>query len=403
MKSIAALLALILLGNVALPPARNRFAGTFGISAGPGPYISGSRVRLSLSGIAAPYALQVLGGGDIVDSVFTAPLVRNETSSTIVGAAAGALGLASIGIVPPPAADRPVIAVASYDNGIALHDPASFAILGYIGLGEAPGDVALGSAGMILAPSTTGSTLFSYTRNPWTMHETPNIPLGNEVAIDHRTGDVFVSNRDVAGHGALTRITQDGVVSRVVTGQTAEGLAIDQRAGIIYVGNVNDASVLALDASTLKPVHRIKTGPRPFGLALDAQDKRLFVVSNASNAPGGYVAAYDVHGGKDRLIARSPRFVFPLGVVYDSTHHRIFVTDEAANVVYVLDSRTLASVHAPLITCSTPWRPSIDLRRGRLYVPCARANRVAVYSLRSLRQLAGSPFATGGFPLSIAS
>lgn len=404
MKStiLASFLALLLLGT-ASRSVRTQPTGTFGISAGPGPYISGSRVPLSISGITEPYALAVLGIGSIANTIFTAPLVSGPTSTTIIGAASGVIGLATIATVPPPAANRPLIAVATYDNGLALHDPNTFAIVGYVGMGEAPGDVAIARDGTIFAPSTTGSTLFSFARNPWRMNETSNVPLGNEVAVDRQTGDIFVSDRDIGGRGALTRVTRSGQVLRIVTGETAEGLAIDERAQIVYVGNVNDSSVLAVDARSMKPLGRISTGPRPFGITLDQQDQRLFVVSNASSPPGGYVAGYDLRKSVQHPTVRSRRFVFPLGAVYDPTHRRVFVTDEAANLVYVLDGRTLAQTQHPLATCVTPWRPSIDLRRGRLYIPCARANRVAAYDLRTLRPLPGSPFVTGGFPLSVGS
>jgi len=80
--------------------------------------------------------------------------------------------------------------------------------------------------------------------------------------------------------------------------------------------------------------------------------------------------------------------------------HRLFVTDEARDVVYVLDSRTLVALRKPLTTCRTPWRPRIA--NGRLFVPCARADKVDVFDLASLRRVSGAPFATGGFPLSVA-
>jgi DNA-binding beta-propeller fold protein YncE len=91
---------------------------------------------------------------------------------------------------------------------------------------------------------------------------------------------------------------------------------------------------------------------------------------------------------------------FPLGIALDERRGRLFVTDESTSEVYVLSARNLRTLHAPLQTCSTPWRPRVAA--GRLYVPCARANSVDVFELRTLRRVAGAPFATGGFPLSVA-
>jgi hypothetical protein len=77
-----------------------------------------------------------------------------------------AVAYSTVQIVPPPAARRALIAVATYDNGIALHDPATFALLGYVPIGGAPGDVAFGSGGALLAPATDGNALTRIDRSP---------------------------------------------------------------------------------------------------------------------------------------------------------------------------------------------------------------------------------------------
>jgi len=136
-------------------------------------------------------------------------------------------------------------------------------------------------------------------------------------------------------------------------------------------------------------------------LALDERRRILYIVSNVSPTMAGragHVAAIDLNRG--RIAMRSPRMTFPLGAALDTGRARLFVTDEADNVVYVLDSRTLRPVRSPLTMCRTPWRPRIAA--GRLYVPCARDDKVDVFDLSSLRRVAGAPFSTGGFPLGVA-
>jgi DNA-binding beta-propeller fold protein YncE len=76
------------------------------------------------------------------------------------------------------------------------------------------------------------------------------------------------------------------------------------------------------------------------------------------------------------------------------------VTDEDTDAVDVLDARTLGIVHAPLHTCTTPWKPTID--RHRLFVPCAGSDQVDVFDTATLQRVPGAPFATGGYPLSVA-
>lgn len=378
-------------------PAR---VGSFGISATDVPYFSGSRIALTVTGAPGSTAFTALGGGTVSGNTFDAPYVDVRQTTGILGAAQGALAYARVTVLPPPPRDRALIAVAAYENGIALHDPATFALLGYVGIGGPPGDVAFTAAGDILAPQTDGNDLAWVARSPWRTRFIGGVPLGNEVAWDAGSSSAFVTNRDVAGMGALTRIAADGSAQRVVTGETAEGIALDPTGGTAFVSNVNDASVAHVDTRSLRVLAKVRAPVRAFAVAFDSKRARLFVVANISpdmHSGAGYVASYSSRGEQ---IARSAGMQFPLGIALDAGGRRAFVTDEAASVVYVLDSTTLKPLRPPLATCSTPWRPRIF--HDRLYVPCTRANAVDVIDVRTLRRVRGAPFATGGFPLSVA-
>lgn len=399
-RLIAAAVALLAF-TAAAPRRPAHKTGTFKLTVPSGPLISGSRVSVDASGIAAPFDIALVGPGAVENHDFLAPQVDAATTTTLIGATHDAVAYSTLHIVPPPAAKRSLIAVATYDNGVALHDPASFALLGYAPIGGAPGDVAFSPDGSLFAPNTDGDTLTRIARKPWQFTFTGGVPLGNEVAVDSRTNDVFVTNRDAGGYGALTRIAPNGTVTRVKTGDTAEGLAIDERRGVAYVGNVNDNSVAKVDTRSMRVLRKYASVPRTFGIALDDKRQRLFVVSNMSPSmpgQGGGVAAIDLKSG--RIAAKSVRLPFPLGVEYDAPRNRIFVTDESTDRVYVLDAQTLHSVHTPLKTCHTPWRPRIAA--SRLFIPCARSNQVDAFDLQSLRRVKHAPFATGGFPLGLA-
>jgi DNA-binding beta-propeller fold protein YncE len=397
-----AVLALALLGTAPLRHGA-RSIGTFRIDVPAGPYISGSRVTLTASGVDGRIAFSVLGPGSIEGTQYIAPRVTRKTKATIIGSAAGALAQRNVEIVPAPSATQPLLAVATYHDGIALHDPRTFALIGYVPIGGAPGDVAFDRFGRLVAPDTDSDMLTSIDRDPWKLNVTHGVLLGNEVAVDEPSGNIFVSNRDAGGFGALTRITPQGTVARVKTGDTAEGLAIDAARQLVYVGNVNDNSVAVVDARSMRVVKTIRSVERTFGIALDTKAQRLFVVSNTSPSMpqrSGYVAAIDLDDKQPRIELRSARMIFPLGAVVDQHANRLFVTDEVKNGVFVLSTKTLRPLRAPLQTCDTPWRPRIE--RGRLYVPCAQANEVDVFDLRTLRRVHGAPFRTGGFPLGVA-
>jgi DNA-binding beta-propeller fold protein YncE len=395
-------LAALMLGNAPVHRAHLRI-GSFGLHTGAGPLISGSRVLVEATGLQGTFSLSLVGPGRIEGHDYIAPSVDRPQTATLVASSSGTVAYGTVTIVPPPAPRRALIAVASYDDGIALHDARSFALLGYAGIGGPAGDVAFGKNGDIFAADTDGDILTAIKRNPWTVQRIAGVSEGNEIAVDARSGNVFVSDRDAGPTGALTRITPEGDVMLVRTGNTAEGLTIDEARQLVYVGNVNEQSVAVVDARTMRLLRKLPSVNRTFGVALDPRRQRLYVVSNSSpgmNGKGGYVAEIDA-GRVPRIVRRSAYFTFPLGIAFDAQHRRLFVTDEAKDMVYVLRDDTLAAARAPIRTCGTPWRPHIT--GGLLFVPCAHDNRIDVLSLRTLRRVAGAPFATGGFPLSVAS
>lgn len=402
-KLCAALAAALLLGTAPHAHRHLAYTGSFKIDVPSGPYISGSRLTVNASGIEAPVAFSVLGAGRVDGNEYVAPEVTRPASAMLIGSARGAVAVRRLQIVPPPRANRPMIAVATYHDGIALHDPRTFRLIGFVPISGAPGDVAFSRAGKLFAPDTDSDTLTTISRAPWSVRTTHGVALGNEVAVDDSNADVFVTDRDAGGYGALTRISPTGQVTRVKTGEISEGLAIDSARSLAYVGDVNLRSVAQVDVRTMQVVRRIPSVERTFGIALDSGAQRLYVVSNTSPSMpsrGGFVAAIDLRAHAARIVARSAHMIFPLGVAVAEREHRVFVTDEAADEVYVLDSKTLRAVHEPLRTCDTPWRPQIAA--GRLYVPCANANKVDVFDERSLRRVRGAPFTTGGYPLSVA-
>lgn len=381
--------------------------GLLAAAAVPAPdYLPGSRVIPHYARVRPPFRLSVVGPGAIDGGAYVAPDVQVATTATVIAAGSAGVDVADLHLVPAPPATRAVIAVAAYDGGIVLHDPSTFAIVGTLATGGAPSDVAIARDGTIAAPDTSGTSIVRVARDPWTVSRIEDVPLGNEIVADDATGAFFVSDRDVGGSGALTRVAADGTVSRVVTGATAEGLALDAGRGIVYVGNVNDGTVLAVDARSMKPIRRIPAVPRVFGIVLSPDGGTLYAVANQSLgarmlAKAGYVASISL-GATPALARRSAVIPFPLGVALDAADRRIFVTDEGADAIDVLDATTLRAVRAPLATCRTPWKPTFDAASGRLYVPCARADRVDVIDGRTLRRVAGAPFATGGYPLGVA-
>lgn len=398
---LLALLALV--GSVPRPPHVRLAAGR--IARAPWPYFPGSTIPVRISGFTGSYHVALVGPGRLLPGgAYVAPAAPAESSALLIAGNAAGLAVARLRLAAPPSPSRRLIFVASYDDGLIVHDASDFSILGVAGSGGSPSDVGVDRTGRIAVTDTQGTALTVISLSPWHMDRVEDVPFGNEVAVDDATHAVFVTNRDADGSGALTRVGADGNVKRVATGVTAEGLVIDQRRHIVYVANAGDGTVTAVDAASMRVTGRFRVVDRVFSLALSPDGTRLYAISNQSAgslfAAAGSAVAVSLRGAR-RVVARSGALAFPLGAALDANHQTLFVTEEGLNEIDVLDARTLRQKRAPLKTCRTPWKPAIDETSGRLYVPCAGDNAIDVFDTRTFRRVAHAPFATGSYPLAV--
>lgn len=401
---LATLAVAVLTGSSERPPRADEAAGQIAASAWP--YLPGSVLALRVDGIPTPYHVALVGEGSLSDAgTYALSDSAKPGTATLVAGNAHGIAARTVRIGAPPSADRDVLAVASYEDGLVFHDTVSFAALGILAIAGASSDAAFDAHGRIAVTDTQGDTLTLAGMNPWNVAHVGNVPFGDELAIDSSSSDVFVSNRDIAGSGGLTRVTSDGKTVTVKTGETAEGLAIDEARHLVYVANANDGTVAAVDSRSMRVVHRFRAVDRVFSLALSADGSVLYAVSNQSTgspfgAPGS-VVAIAVDTKHPRVIGRSANLIFPLGISLDRATSTLFVTDESADTIDVLNSKTLRDRRPAIATCRTPWKPFLDERTQLLYVPCARADRVDVLDARTLRRVPGAPFQTGGYPLAV--
>jgi len=360
----------------------------------------GSRFALQLADGRRATLAAVAGPGEIASGEYVVPARVAPADVTLVAAAPGSIAARALRLAAPP--PRDAIAVASYDDGIVFHDPRTFAVLGTLATGGSPSDV-VASGARVTATDTDGNALTTATLRPWSVGTTESVPLGDELAADAPLDALFVTERDLDGKGGLARVTR-GSVRSVVTGTTAEGVVVDIRRQLVYVADTNDDAVCAVDARSMRVLHCVGGIPRAFSVALSADGSRLYVVSNQGlrtpfSAPGSVIAI--ASGDRPHVVARSGELAFPVGVAFDPANGDLLVTDEQADEIYVLDPRTLRPRRAPVSTCQAPWKPYVDARSDRLFVPCAQSDEVDAFDARTLGRVRGAPFATGGFPLAV--
>lgn len=367
-----------------------------------GPWLPGSRIPLAPQGLDRSYQSVLVGIGSIIGGTFVVPPTAHDHLTTVIASDGKAIAATQIAIAPPPQ-NRTVIAVASYDNGIALHDASDFHLLGILAINGHTSDIAIDTHGKLVATDTDGTTALILLRNPWIQQRIANVPFGDEISYDTTSNAFFITGRFDGTGGALIKINSQEHSRSVRVGDTPEGIAIDAPRHRVYVANTNDGTISIVDAQSMHVIKTFVAVPRVFGIALSRNGKTLYAVANQSQsspfAQNGFVASFDVASANPHLLVRSSPLSFPIGVVADDTHHRIFVTDEELNQVYVFDARTLHVTHPALQTCRTPWKPTIAA--GRLYIPCAQSNAIDLFDLKTLQRIHGAPFATAGYPLAV--
>ena len=271
---------------------------------------------------------------------------------------------------------------------------ATFSVLGVLATGGTPSDVAIDARADASPPPTRKGR--RHDRVAVAMARFARRRRSAWRRDRRRRRDPTRSSSPIATSTATARSRASPPTAaspRVVTGRTAEGLAIDQRRALVYVANVNDGTVAVVDARSMRVVRRFAAVARVFSLALSPdglaplrrfQSKRRFAVCGAGG--GG---RHRPSPPRPRIVARSGESdVSASGALSMRRTGTLFVTDEELDVVDVLDARTLAAKHAPLPTCRTPWKPTIDSAAERLYVPCARDDAHRRFDARTLRRVA---------------
>jgi YVTN family beta-propeller protein len=212
------------------------------------------------------------------------------------------------------------------------------------------------------------------------------------LAVDERTGRVFLVRNDERGHALLVLDARDGAVRRRLRLDRTPGpayVAVDARAGRAVVVNTLAGTVTTFDTRRLVVVRSTGVGGTPRAVAVDDRTGRVFVAQ--SGAAG--VAMLDSHTGALVRIVRVGAGPFALAA--DGRAGRIVVASwgqpvdprtwywspdaaggTTAGSVSLLDART-GEVVRQVATGPIPLAVAVDERRGRAVVTNAGGTTAA--------------------------
>ena len=192
-----------------------------------------------------------------------------------------------------------------------------------------------------VAPSSVDVVPGNFT---WAPNVTATIPVGSApfgVAVDDRTGDIFVTN---SGSNNVSVLNPSGPnpIKSIPVGTDPLGVAYDPVDSEIYVANNGSDNVSVISDSTLTVVATIPVGANPTGVAVDPVSGRVYVANHGS-ANVSVIA-----NGTTSVAATDPTLAGPYGVAVDNQTGLAYVTDEfAGNVTVVNATATVTNISIP--------------------------------------------------------
>jgi YVTN family beta-propeller protein len=222
------------------------------------------------------------------------------------------------------------------------------------------------------------------------------------VAVDARRSRAFVVNSNTAvygsayGPGTVSVLdTRTGALLRTVTvGTVPATLAVDERTDRVFVANAEEDTVSVLDAARGRVVRTVTAGLGPSVIGVDMTWGRVFV----GNAGSGTVQALDAASGRVlRVVTVGSSGQGPVSGLVDAADGRVFVTagGYSAGPLSILDAHTGSALRSA--PSATDILLAVDARRGRLFtLDGATGGVLTVRDARTGVPLQTSPWSSHG-------
>jgi YVTN family beta-propeller protein len=299
-----------------------------------------------------------------------------------------------------------------------------------------PVDAAMDSAGRVIAVLNTSSVDFFERSSGAVLGRVP-IQVSSYTGIAFRPGDreLWISETTTRNDDIVVVDTSDlkapVLAARIGLGGRAVpcGIAFSSDGRTAYVALSRNNSLAIVDAGARVVKKEIETGIAPFGVAAASRAGRVFVSNRGGRRakPGdttaptsGSAAVTDPISGStttgtltvidmETLAARQvPVGLAPSGLALSPDQSRLAVANGHSDTVSILDTRTLATVTAPVpqfpqgYIGSQPIAASWAPDGKRLYVACGGTNAIVAMEPEGAREwkVAGA-LPSGWFPSAI--
>jgi DNA-binding beta-propeller fold protein YncE len=199
------------------------------------------------------------------------------------------------------------------------------------------------------------------------------------------TGRIFVAH---TGAGSIEVVDGDGQthVTTIPGCPEASGVLCAQDEGLVFAAARGAGEILVIDVATLGVLGRVRSGPRPNGLAWDHRRRRLLIAdvedmsARLVNPEGGELVAAAALPGRPRWC------------VYDRERDRFLVNIREPASVAVVTAEPFDVAGCWPVSTAGPHGLDLDAGGGRAFVACDGGS-VAAVDLSS-----GSQVGAAGIP-----
>lgn len=255
------------------------------------------------------------------------------------------------GIYPPDGFSFGVVSLANQSLGTVL------------GLPGIAGELALDAdSGIVYAAGQNSVTVIDVRNMTVERTITLKIPIFS-IAFDGATGYLLITsgNRVFQMDPASGRLLRNATV-----GDAAEGMAVDQASGTVFVANYLSSSVSVLRTADLTSVKTVElpSTTYPSQLSLDARHSVLYVTTDGQSVVRVSSRSYAVIGSI-KVSESSVNGTYALAV--DPQRDRLFVATEPGTTISELNATT-GVLLATFAVDSAAYEMVVDQTTGILYV-----------------------------------
>jgi YVTN family beta-propeller protein len=260
-------------------------------------------------------------------------------------------------------------------------------------------------------PTVTRTPTITYTPGPtYTPSATPTVTatadpsvlFPNDLAVDTRTHQVFVTSRENNRLFVLNPASNLDVLANVTVGSLPFGVAVNPTRNKAYVANWSSGEVTILNATTRAVLDTLPIGSYPTFVKINPSTNRIFVVRYGTNR-------LVVIDGDTNLIETTVGSggVGAWGLAVNPNLNRVYISNRDSGTVTTLDGENdYRIISGQTIqpcggTGSSPFAMDFNPGNNKLYIACSPYHNVdsaAVYaaSASGLSRLAFFSIGDGG-------